>query len=198
MIYLHGYLANKYGEKHVPQVHSAAEAIRAMEANHPGFRHDIKKDMYYSIVRGEDLNKGKDIGEEELTMSFGTTDWHIIPAVEGSKSGGVFRILLGAMIIGASFFMPAAGITFMGMTITQGSLVLMGAGMILGGISMMLAPSVQTQSYESRERPEERASYLFEGPTNRTEQGHAIPIVYGEAYVGSIVVSAGVDVGDIA
>jgi len=187
MIYLYGDLAKKYGKEHCPKVKSAVEAVQAMEANNSGFRNDIKMDKYYSIVRGKDLNSGKSVAEDELNLQFNVNDWHIIPIVEGAKDSGFLQIILGAALIAAAFFIP--GMSPIVMKI--------GVSLMLGGVAQLLAPGVDS-NYNTREPPEERASYLFDGPTNRTEQGHPIPIAYGETYIGSIVVSAGIDVGETA
>lgn len=189
MIHLHGYLADKYGPDHNIIVKSAAEAIRALEANYRGFARSIKGDMYYSIVRGKDLNQGKDLSEEELTMQFDESDWHIIPVPEGAKSGGLFMMLLGAVLIVASFWVG-------GPAWLAPAMLKAGIGIAIGGLAQLMAPAPVTNNYAERERPEERASYLFDGARNKTEQGDAIPVVYGETFVGSVVVSAGIDVGD--
>jgi predicted phage tail protein len=62
----------------------------------------------------------------------------------------------------------------------------------------MLSPTPQTDSYSDRERPGERPSFLFDGPTNTSTQGLPVPLIYGRMRVGSIVVSADLSADDIA
>jgi predicted phage tail protein len=40
--------------------------------------------------------------------------------------------------------------------------------------------------------PENKPSFLFDGPVNTIAQGHPVPVGYGEMYVGSAVISAGI------
>ena len=40
-------------------------------------------------------------------------------------------------------------------------------------------------------------SYSFSGIQNVSKQGVAVPVVYGETIVGSVVISAGIDVDTI-
>ena len=54
----------------------------------------------------------------------------------------------------------------------------------------MLTP---TQSNESFDDP---SSFNFNGLLNTINAGAAIPVVYGEVFTGSIIVSAGIDTED--
>jgi len=66
---------------------------------------------------------------------------------------------------------------------------------VLSGIAGLLspAPSLSSMAYNDRENPEDRPSYIFNGATNTTEQGTIIPLLYGESFVGSKVVSTRLD-----
>jgi len=68
---------------------------------------------------------------------------------------------------------------------------------MLSGVAMMLTPVPGTPEYSEREKPDERQSFLFDGPVNTNEQGGAIPIAYGRVLMGSTVVSTALDVEDI-
>ena len=58
-------------------------------------------------------------------------------------------------------------------------------------IGSLFFPSIG--DYGDRDHPEERASYLFNGPVNTREQGGVVPVVYGGPIeVGSYTISAGV------
>jgi predicted phage tail protein len=86
-----------------------------------------------------------------------------------------------------------------------------GTAMILGGVSQLLTPTPQIGSFgpasvgNARSRntstqateldPQE--SYSFSGIQNTSRQGTPVPVVYGETIVGSVVISAGIDVDDI-
>ena len=55
----------------------------------------------------------------------------------------------------------------------------------------MLAPQPQTPDFQSTEDP--RISFNFSGIQNVTRAGTPIPLVYGEIFTGSVVISAQVD-----
>ena len=128
----------------------------------------------------------RDMGEGEVDNTLGNTEvLHFYPAVTGAggRTGqiiaGIVLIVVGAIVV---YFGNPYGIGT--------SLIVAGIGMIVGAI---LAPSAP----KAREKPEERASFMFNGPVNSSEQGGPVPIVYGTFKTGSVVVSAGIDVEEI-
>lgn len=200
MIKLYGSLGKKFPKENKIQVNSAGEAIRAMEANFPGFRDEIKYDGKYIISRGSQLKGSKSIDENEIDMTFDTDTWHILPVPMGyGGKGGFFSLILGAALIATAFFMPAAAagtaIFTAGGATWGGVLMSTGIGLVLGGIAQMLAPSVPNFDYSNR--ADERPSYLFNGPVNIGEPGVTIPVVYGESFIGSIFISGSLEVTDI-
>jgi len=66
----------------------------------------------------------------------------------------------------------------------------------LGAIANMLAPSPKTGS--GQDGAEEKRSFIYNGAVNVMEQGYPVPLVYGIHMTGSVVVSAGVDVAEMA
>ena len=120
---------------------------------------------------------------------------HILPAVEGAGDG-LGQVLVGAALIGASFFIPGAGALGYGV-ITQGAVAGLGASMALGGIASMLSPSPKAGNYSERESPDERPSFLFDGPVNTSTQGLPVPVIYGRVRTGSVVVSAGINIEEM-
>lgn len=64
---------------------------------------------------------------------------------------------------------------------------LMGASMMLQGISMLLAP--QPKPMKSLDT-EQRNSFVFSGPVNSSGQGQVVPLIYGRVRVGSVVGAA--------
>ena len=66
-----------------------------------------------------------------------------------------------------------------------------GAAMILGGVSEMLFPMPKEPDYSSEGDP--RISFNFSGTQNTSRAGTPVPIVYGEIFTGSVVISAVID-----
>ena len=115
----------------------------------------------------------------------------------------------GVVGLGGSLGTAATGFVLGGAAATAiGSI---GAALILGGVSQLLTPTPQIGSFgpasvgNARSRntstqateldPQE--SYSFSGIQNTSRQGTPVPVVYGETVVGSVVISAGIDVDDI-
>jgi len=202
-VFLHGKMARRYGKMFELDVSTAAEAVRALRANFPEILKDFR-DGTWHVMRG-DKRKGVDLGEEDITgLKLGNGDLHFVPAVQGSKRDGMLKVILGVVLVGASFmgggFMAAplaggagaaGGGLFGGLMggMGGGNLAMMGAAMILGGISQLLAP-------EEKEEKDEN-SFTMNGPGNTESQGSPIPLVYGEVITGGIMVSGGIDIEDI-
>lgn len=66
----------------------------------------------------------------------------------------------------------------------------MGLSMMLSGVAQMLSP--QQRLLSAKDRPDNGASYNFNGPVNTTAQGNPVPLLYGEMFVGSATISAGI------
>lgn len=207
-VYLYGHLREKYGPEHQFEIASVAEAVRAFEANYPGFISDLR-DGRYELVKGPDLN-GDRLPEEMLTFHLGRDDLHIMPVVEGSGGDtgkGILTAVLGVAIVATAVFTAGAsgaamgsaifaqGSTgaaiFGGMTYTQ--LAIMGGALALGGVFQALTPTPQA-SYDAGEQ---KKSFIFNGATNAMEQGGPVPVVYGKFEIGSTMVSGGMTVEDI-
>ncbi len=108
---------------------------------------------------------------------------------------GFFQTILGAAMIvfamwGAGGFTSLASLsTTMAGGWTQ-VVAMMGMSMAMGGVMQMLSP--QVKGLGAKDRPENGASYAFNGAVNTTAQGNPVPLGYGRLIVGSAVVSAGI------
>lgn len=194
-VYLHGHLADMFGEVWQFEIKTAAEAIRAMEANCPGFLAYLKRHSLpgYHVVVGDDPNTSTDRSIEELQLGIGDKPVHIFPAVAGSggRNGGWTNVIVGALFIVAG---ALATSTWFGAP-ASGYLYSMGFSMILGGVAALLTrpPSLlgpQEDKYENT------PSYLFDGPVNTQAQGHPVPVGYGMLRIGGAVISTSFVVED--
>lgn len=184
---LYGSMQDKYPGVFKMEVATPAEAIRAMCIQIPGFEDDIKAGNW-RLVRG-DLAANDEINEEGMQMTLGNqNELHLIPVIEGANSG-VGMIIVGIVMIVAAFFTGGASIAAWG-TMSV-ALAAAGVGMAVGGIiaATTKMPGVAESTNSSKES--DQASFLFDGPTNQSKQGGAVPRGYGRLLVGSIVVSAG-------
>jgi predicted phage tail protein len=161
----------------------------ALTCNFPEMIRDLREGAWH-VVRGEDIDNGISLGEEDLNQfRLGNGDLHIVPYVAGSKRGGVLKIILGVALIGVGLFMGAATPILGGMLggATYGNLAMFGAAMALSGVAQMISP---------QEKAEEKSdqSFTFSGPGNAYEQGWPVPAVFGEVITGGVLVSGGTDI----
>ena len=207
---LYGELAKFIGHKEFEiKVHSLPQAISFLVNNFPEVEAYMNPKHYQVKIGNYEIN------EDELNFPIGQQDIHIIPVISGAGGDTFNTILLGAALIGASFFFPGAGLfgTFgsggvaaAGTTLTAaqaaagftvggtiGTLVgtgisAIGAGLILQGVGNMLYP---TQDPTFEDNPQ--ISFNFSGTQNTARAGTPVPIVYGEIFTGSVVISGDVD-----
>ncbi|MGA1860198.1 phage tail protein [Azospirillum sp. 11R-A] len=201
-IHLHGALGRQFGRLADYQVRDAAEAIRALAANHPDFD-KVFREGSYRLVRGPRSRGGIDLTLDTLTLGLGSTDLHIIPVPAGAKNGGAGKAIMGALVMAVALVasIPTGGTSLalgaeftvggVGLGVSYGSVALFGAAMMLSGISQMLSPTPKANL------PDNTQSYLFSGPANVSEQGGSVPLVYGRCWVGSTVISSGMDTEQI-
>lgn len=172
---LKGHLAEKYGAEHNVRTDNLSEAIRIVDANHPGFRTAFDPQGNYAVF----IN-GENVGEERL-LEQGTKDttWTIEPVPFGSKRGGVLQMVLGVVMIVVGVILNV----YTGISGTP--LIKLGVGLLIGGLASYLSPVPDT-SMDTSDAEEDKSSYLFNGPTNKTKSGHARPICYGEVWCSTI------------
>ena len=200
---LYGELASFVGHKEFEiQVNSLPQAISFLRNNFPEVE-SYMNPKYYQVKIGN-----YEISKDELDFPIGQQDIHIVPVISGAGSG--FRnVLIGGLLIGASFFFPGAGLfgttSFAGVSaagatgagVVAGSVLgtaigtglsAIGAGLILQGVGEMLYP---TQDPTFEDNPQ--ISFNFSGTQNTARAGTPVPIVYGEIFTGSVVISGDVD-----
>lgn len=187
-IKLYGRLAKFIGKRVLEaDVSSAAEAVRFLLANWPELERHMA-DQHYRVSLGD-----YDLSEDELHDPAGKQPIKIVPVVAGA--GAVGRIIAGAALIVASIFIPSTALIFG--TALKGLVFGIGTSLALGGVAQLLTPT-PTLSLGSDSPNDPRKSYSFSGIQNTSRQGTPVPIVYGEMLVGSVVVSAGIDVDQVS
>jgi len=197
-IHLYGRLRKEFGPVFELDVLTAGEAIRALNANFPGRFRQAMENGCWSVLHGQ-RKGGLPLEVEDInTFGLGRGDIHIVPVAAGSKRGGVLKAILGVVLIGAAIFLSggtlAAPLAGMGgaipglMGLTYGNVALIGLGLALAGASQLL-----TKSEKSQDETKKDESFTFSGPGNGTEQGNAVPLIYGRVLTGSLLVSASMD-----
>ena len=197
-IKLYGQLAEFIGHKEFEvKVHSITQAVSFLIHNFPEIE-SYMSPKYYQVKIGN-----YDIDESELAYPIGQEDIHFIPTISGAGRG-LGKVLLGAVLIGAAFFVPqglalskgiGTGFGFAKAGALAKGLVYVGASLVLQGVSELLFPLPEPQKFSSEEDPQ--LSFNFSGVQNTSRAGTPVPIVYGEIITGSVVISAAIDTNQV-
>lgn len=193
-VILTGRLGKKFGREFKFDIISPAEAVRALCYQINGFEEELRKGSY-RVTRVYE-NGEQEIDENLLTFSLGKAfALRIEPVVHGAKRGGLGKIILGVALVGAAFFFSGGALattafSAFGASVSYGQIALMGGLLALSGAAQMLAPTISTET----DKQDEKTSFLISAPSNNIEQGHPVPVSYGECFVGSTMVSAGISV----
>lgn len=185
---VYGKLAEFLGQRvFQAAVSSAAEAIRFLCVNFPGLEEHMAE-HHYRVSTGS-----HQIGLDELHNPSGQGVIRIAPVVGGA--GGWARVAAGVALVAASFLIPGgAAIAGIGLkSLTFG----IGASLALGGVAQLLTPTPRPPTGPDSDS-DPRKSYSFSGIQNTARQGVPIPVIYGEVLTGSVVISAGIDIVQIA
>ena len=191
-------------------VNTPAEAIKALTANFKGLAKWMVESEQHGVAYKVRLGK-EVVGEEQIdTLLYPWSErdvFSITPVVTGSGRG-FGMVLLGAALIGLSFVTFGTSAAFAGGSLSGlgttagiygtawGSKVLgaIGLSMMIGGISQMLSPPPPDLDIKQANKLQ---NYSFSGVTNTAQVGTAIPIAYGRLFVGSSVISSGLDVDEV-
>ena len=209
-IKLHGELAKFVGHDEFEAVaHTSAEAIRFLVCNFPDVE-AYMSDKYYKV-----LVKDGAITKDGLHDPIGGSEINIVPVISGAGGNNFNQILLGGLLIGASFLFPGAGMFgkvglggsgvagagYSGLAVAGGTLTKIGtalsgigAALVLNGTYNMIFP----QPIPEEQEDDPRISFAFNGIVNTTRAGTSHPIVYGEIVTGSVVISAGIDTNQVS
>ena len=190
---LYGELAKIVGHKELEaKVDNISQSIRFLTSNFPETERYIANTNFKVLVGDYQISK------EELQDPIGKQDLHFVPVITGAggDGGGLGRVLGGAALIGLSFVPGLQAVTIgtfgLSAPVALSSIAgTTGAFLALGGVSQMLTPQPKTQDFSSEQDP--RISFNVAGTQNTRRAGTPVPIVYGEIFTGSVVISAGVD-----
>jgi|TARA_R100000479_G_scaffold92192_1_gene45497 predicted phage tail protein len=200
-------------------VNTPAQAIKALCVNFPGLEKwliDSEKDgVGYRVAVSKEKATEENIAP--LLVPFSDREVFSITPVVAGAGRGAGQILLGAALIGIAVASGGAGLFANGAvgfgttatTVTATGQVIaakatlaaslaavagnLGIALVVGGIAQAISPQPDT----GLERGVEAAkleSFVFNNVVNTAKQGLPVPIAYGRVFVGSAVLSSGLDV----
>ena len=191
-------------------VATPAQAIKALCVNFPGLDKwliDSEQDgVGYRVAVSKEKITEQDVSP--LLMPFSDQEvFSITPVVAGAGRGsgqilaGIGLIALSAVSFGAgSAFAGAFGATGIGAgaaATATGSIALFNVGvyLTLSGIAQAISPQPDLDS--TLEESVQLESFTFSNVVNTSRQGMPCPIAYGRLFVGSAVLSSGLDVDQV-
>ena len=215
VVKVYGALRKELGQTRFEFVaNTPVEAMRALLANFPRLQQWLidseKRGVAYRVTVGKQKVHNEDVSG--LFTPWSERDVFSITPVMTGAGRGTGMILMGAALIGASFLFPGAGLFgttglfgaggagivgvssagVLQATAIGTSLSYIGASLVLGGIATMLSPVPKPPREASR-----LESNSFSGVVKTTRQGVPVPIAYGRLFVGSAVISAGLDIDQV-
>lgn len=182
-----------FGGPFVFDVKTVQEAVHALTVQIHGLTAAIRGGEFLVYADKAQLE------ESETAFDLGQTRHiRIVPVPVGSKNNGVFKVILGAALLGVGLAAAGGALGHAGafLGIAKSTWITMGAGMMLNGIGQMISPSPVMTTGDS-EKSDSKTSYLFNSAVNVCEEGNCVPVVYGTAYCGSLVISSGYSVDDV-
>ena len=167
-------------------VKNMKDVYKYLVCNYPEIEPHLKQNMY-RITINNDVVKTKD---DLLVHSEG--EIRMIPIVSGAW------FFLAAAFIGAG---AAAAASSIAIVATLGTALLTtGVSMAVTGVTNMLFPQQQPTVGDvpsGLSETDARVNYSFNGIQNVSRSGVCIPLIFGEVFCGSIVVSSGTDTAPV-
>ena len=194
-IKLYGELAKFVGHKEFQvKADTLSHAVSFLINNFAGVE-EYMSPKYYQVKVGNYV-----IDENEIQHPIGQEDIHFVPVIQGAGKG-LGKILLGGALIALSFGVGgvfanplafgAKGFGFASAGLGAKAAFGIGAGLLLSGVSDMLFPVPEMPEFSSEQDP--RISFNFSGTQQTSRAGTPVPVVYGEIFTGSVVISGAVD-----
>jgi predicted phage tail protein len=195
-----------------------AQAMKALCVNFPGLAQWLldreAEGMAFRVTRGRD--KITNEAPEGLVLPWSEREvFSIAPVIVGA-SRGVGRILAGALDWlrlqlywrqpARAFWVWVQGLKpVLHRVLPQGSsllafqqqLAVSAQVLSFGGVAQLISP-MPSLGFNTGKEAARLESFSFSGIVNTSKQGMAVPICYGRAFVGSAVISSGLDVDQVA
>ena len=181
-----------------------AQAIKALCVNFPGLDKWLLDSEQDGVAYRVTLGKEK-IGDDDLSplvMPWSERNvFSITPVIAGAGRGGIL-LGIGIALFAVATLATAGGGAIFGAAIAKNIGFLaaaqgVGVSLALTGVAQLISPAA---TFSSAERGREAArfeSFSISGVTNTAQQGLPVPICYGRAYIGSAVISSGLDVNQL-
>ena len=186
-------------------VNTPAQAIKALCVNFPGLDRWLIDSEQDGV--GYRVSIGREKISDDLTplgQPFSDREvFSITPVVAGAGRGGL-QIGIGIALIATAIVTGGTSLTFgvggfssvagssIGLSVAAGNI---GLALTLSGIATALSPQPDLNS--TLDESVQLESFTFSNVVNTQRQGMPVPIAYGRVFVGSAVLSSGLDVDQV-
>ena len=182
---VYGRLRQFLGQSHFEvAVNNPRQAFAFLLANFPEVENHMSNQLYK--VKMGDL----EITEDLLELK-GDGDIKIIPIAVGAKG-----LVVGGLLTALGSGTTIAGLTLG--TLIQPIATAIGTSLLIDGVTSIIAPTPTVPNFNAADSlseidPNVQANFGFNSITNTARAGVPVPIIYGEVFTGSIVISSGID-----
>jgi predicted phage tail protein len=202
VVKVYGALRKKLGQCRFEfHADTPAQALKALCVNFPGL------DRWFVDREGDGMHFRVTVGREKITnnapeglvMPWSEREVFSITPVIAGAGEGLGSVLAGIGLIALSFFTGGATIGLFGLAApiaVSSVLTTIGTGLLLGGIAQMISPQPEL-GFNTGKEAARLESFTFSGIVNTSKQGLPVPIAYGRVFVGSAVISSGLDVDQL-
>jgi predicted phage tail protein len=160
--------------------------LSALEANFHDFKRTLRQYRDVAIYKITGRERADPLTEEEFALSFGSADTILI-GCEETGSGPVVMAAVTDWI--ASYGVSAA---------IAGAIAYVAVNIAIAYAISAVMKALSSSPSTSSTTKDQNASYLFNGAQNPTEQGGAIPLIYGRFTVGGTIISADISADQVA
>ena len=190
-----------------------AQALKALCVNFPGLEKWLIDSEENGVSYRVTIGKERVIDDlSPLVMPWSEKEvFSITPIIAGAGRGfgaiaaGVGLIALAIITQGGSLAFSAGGFSAASgafataafgtkLAIVAGNI---GVGLILFGVAQAISPQPQFSKLGELEESAELESFTFSNVVNTSRQGLPVPIAYGRVFVGSAIISSGLDVDGV-
>jgi predicted phage tail protein len=211
VVKVYGALRKKLGQCRFEfHADTPAQALKALCVNFPGLDKWLidseAAGMGFRVTRGREAITNESI--EGLILPWSEREvFSITPVITGA--GGVGRILAGIGLVAFAILTAGAGAAVLGIAgagggifgasftlgvVAANAIAGIGVSLILGGVASLISPQPTMGTLTSGREAARLESFTFSGIVNTSKQGMPVPIAYGRVFVGSAVISSGLDV----
>lgn len=205
-------LGERWGKTHIyHNLRTPADALKLLFINYPDFAKHLaishEQGIAYQVTQ-----VSQDLSYDDLLLPLGQHDLVITPVITGSGDFGKALLGVGLIVatggIGSVLGLTKEAATLFGSKLLGSAVGTIGVHLVLNGVSNMLAPQLSSFGIDVRpggylggavsmeKGADGEQSYAYRGAANTVGIGKTIPVVYGQALVGSHLISSNIEIID--